>query len=142
VIDAVRRERRAHQTVLAIGGKSMGGRIASQVAAGTAAIAAVVLLGYPLHPPGKLRQLRAGHLPKVAAPILFVQGARDNFGTADELRRVIESFRSAELYVVDNGDHSFKVPKRTGVPQEVVYSAIQDKVADWLFKLSEATEQS
>jgi len=119
---------------LAIGGKSMGGRIASQIASGAVALTGVVLLGYPLHPPRKPQQRRVKHLPGITAPMLFVQGTRDDFGTADEVRAAIGSLRSAELYLVDGGDHSFKVLKRTGVPQERVYAEIQDKVADWLCK--------
>ncbi|MGO8916280.1 MAG: alpha/beta fold hydrolase [Stellaceae bacterium] len=135
VIDTVRHDQRLGRSALAIGGKSMGGRIASQVAASDRDLAGVVLLGYPLHPPGKPSQLRIKHLPKIAAPMLFVQGARDAFGTPDELRPVMASLSTAtELYVVETGDHSFKVPKRTGMDQEAVYSAVQDKIADWLRK--------
>ena len=131
VIESVRAER-AKGEALVVGGKSMGGRIASQVAAEVSGLAGVVLLGYPLHPPGKPQQLRIRHLPNVEAPMLFVQGARDSFGTAEELRRVVGGLTRAELYVVENGDHSFKVPKRAGVAQDAVYAAAQDKVAEWL----------
>ena len=89
----------AEQQPTFIGGKSMGSRIASQVAAaprpedesGTAAVdvAGVVALGYPLHPPGHPNQLRDDHLPRVAAPMLVVQGSRDSFGTEAELRPVL-----------------------------------------------------
>jgi len=130
VIDSVRRERTS--AALAVGGKSMGGRIASQVAAGASGLAGIVLLGYPLHPPGKPRQLRVRHLPKITVPMLFVQGTRDTFGTPEELQAVLAPLPLAELYLVENGDHSFKVLKRAGVPQEAVYTRIQDKIADWL----------
>ncbi len=134
VIDGVRRDRGIKGRGLAIGGKSMGGRIASQVAAGLSDLAGVVLLGYPLHPPGKPRQLRIKHLPAIAAPLLFVQGARDAFGTEDELRPVLAALPSAELYLVKDGDHSFKVPKRAGVAQAQIYAAIQDKIDAWLLQ--------
>ncbi len=136
VIDTVRGQRTSEHHALAIGGKSMGGRIASQVAAGASGLSGVVLLGYPLHPPGKPRQLRVRHLPKVAAPMLFVQGSRDAFGTPEELQVVLAQLPLAELYLVENGDHSFKVPKRAGVPQDAVYARIQDKIADWLGALA------
>ena len=72
-----------------IGGKSMGGRIASQVAAqgveGVESLSGLVFLGYPLHPPGKPEQRRDAHLPAIAQPMLFVQGSKDAFGTAAEL---------------------------------------------------------
>jgi uncharacterized protein len=137
VIDRVRRERTSAHHAVAIGGKSMGGRIASQVAAGASGLAGVVLLGYPLHPPGKPRQLRVRHLPKVAAPMLFVQGTRDTFGNPEELQAVLAPLPLAELYIVENGDHSFKVLKRAGVPQEAVHARIQDKIADWLRALAQ-----
>jgi uncharacterized protein len=130
VIEGVARERRVK--ALAIGGKSMGGRIATQIAPGRDDLAGVVLLGYPLHPPGKPQQQRRKHLAGITAPMLFVQGARDSFGTEDELHAVVETLPAAELFVVANGDHSFKVPKRAGVAQAAVYAAVQDKVADWL----------
>src|SRR6202163_739379 len=99
VIETVARRKRGR---LAIGGKSMGGRIASQVAAGGAPdVAGLVLLGYPLHPPGKKDQLRAKHLADIKAPMLFVQGSRDTFGTPEELRPILETLKApAELYEV------------------------------------------
>ncbi|HKF71719.1 MAG TPA: alpha/beta family hydrolase, partial [Stellaceae bacterium] len=90
---------------IAIGGKSMGGRIASQVAAaGSEGIAGLVLLGYPLHPPGKPEQLRTKHLPALAVPMLIVQGERDAFGTPDELRPVLRALAAkTELFVIEGG---------------------------------------
>jgi uncharacterized protein len=119
---------------LAIGGKSMGGRIASQVAAGDAPeVAGLVLLGYPLHPPGKPDQLRTKHLPAIKAPMLFVQGSRDAFGTPEELRPILKKLKtSAELFEVADGDHSFKVLKRAGVSQEDTYKAVLDRIDHWL----------
>jgi uncharacterized protein len=133
VIEMVAR-RRGARSRLAIGGKSMGGRIASQVAAGDAPdVAALVLLGYPLHPPGKKDQLRAKHLAEIKAPILFVQGSRDAFGMPQELQPIIKELEvPAELYVVAGGDHSFKVLKSVGVAQEDVYKAVQDRIDQWL----------
>ena len=119
---------------LAIGGKSMGGRIASQVAAASPLdLAGLVFLGYPLHPPGKPDQLRSKHLGRIGAPMLFVQGSRDAFGTPEELQPIIRDLgRSAEIFVVEGGDHSFKVPKKIGIPQQQVYNVILDHVAQWL----------
>jgi uncharacterized protein len=136
VIAAVRERMKPGRDKLAIGGKSMGGRIASQVAAaGIGGLTGLVLLGYPLHPPGRPDRLRVSHLTQITASILFVQGARDAFGTADELRPIITQLDPdppADLYVVEGGDHSFKVPKRSGIQQEDVYRAIQDQIATWL----------
>jgi len=133
-IEAVRKHQKLGRNQLAIGGKSMGGRIASQVAAaGGEGVAALVFLGYPLHPPGRPDELRAKHLPNIRVPMLFVQGSRDAFGAPDELRPILAKLEArAELHVVENGDHSFKVPKRAGISQEAVYDAILDRIARWL----------
>jgi predicted alpha/beta-hydrolase family hydrolase len=122
------------RTKLVIGGKSMGGRIASQVAAGGGeGVAGLVLLGYPLHPPGHPEKPRTSHLPHIRVPTLVVQGSRDVFGTPDELRPVIETLAApVELHVVEGGDHSFAVSKKAVPPQEQVYEAILDKIAHWL----------
>jgi predicted alpha/beta-hydrolase family hydrolase len=119
---------------LVIGGKSMGGRIASQVAAsGQEGIAGLVFLGYPLHPPGRPDKLRSKHLRGIRAPMLFVQGSHDAFGTPDELRAVLgELDVAADLFVVEGGDHSFKVPKRSATSQEQVYEFVLDEIARWL----------
>jgi predicted alpha/beta-hydrolase family hydrolase len=118
---------------LAIGGKSMGGRIASQVAAGGAGdLLGLVLLGYPLHPPGKPNQLRIRHFPRLATAALFVQGTRDSFGTPDELRPFLAQISApTTLYVVEGGDHSFRVPKRAA-SQDAVEPVIQDRIDTWL----------
>ena len=137
VIDAFA-DRVAHQTSgrnrVAIGGKSMGGRIASQVAAKHPVdLLGLVFLGYPLHPPGKPEQLRSKHLSQIRAPMLFVQGSRDAFGTPEELQPIVRNLPApVELYVVDGGDHSFKVAKKSGVPQQQVHGLILDHVAQWL----------
>jgi predicted alpha/beta-hydrolase family hydrolase len=128
---------------LVIGGKSMGGRIASQVAASQVAaadgggIAGLVLLGYPLHPPGQPEKLRTKHLPGITAPMLFVQGSRDAFGTPAELKPHIGQLKApVELYVVEGGDHSFKVPKGTGPSQDQVYETVLDEIERWLLRLN------
>jgi uncharacterized protein len=133
VIETVAQRKRGRGP-LAIGGKSMGGRIASQVAAGDAPhVAGLVLLGYPLHPPGKKDQLRAKHLAAIKAPMLFVQGSRDTFGTPEELRPILKTLKApAELYEVAGGDHSFKVLKRAVVTQEDTYKAVLDRIDQWL----------
>jgi uncharacterized protein len=134
VIQTVRSRMASSAGKLALGGKSMGGRIASQVAAGdNGDLAGLVFLGYPLHPPGRLDRLRAAHLQDVKAPMLFVQGSRDAFGTPAELEPIISQLEpAADLFVVDGGDHSFKVPKSIGVKQQDVYRAIQDRIETWL----------
>jgi predicted alpha/beta-hydrolase family hydrolase len=120
---------------LFIGGKSMGGRIATQVAAADSALAinGVVLLGYPLHPPGKPDQLRDKHLGQVRRPMLFVQGSRDTFGTPAELEPIINRLTPRPvLHVIAGGDHSFKVPGRNTEAQNEVLSGIQRQVVAWM----------
>ena len=97
------------------GGKSMGGRIASQaVAKGVLSPvpAGLVFFGYPLHPPGAPTQRRDRHLPDVRAPLLFLHGTRDPFGDPDEMRALVAGLRGAELQLIDGGDHSLIAPKR------------------------------
>jgi predicted alpha/beta-hydrolase family hydrolase len=97
------------------GGKSMGGRIASQVAARRAlapAPSGLVFFGYPLHPPGKPEQRRDRHLPDIAAPMLFLHGTRDPFGSPDEMRALVARLPHASLELIDGGDHSLTAPKR------------------------------
>jgi predicted alpha/beta-hydrolase family hydrolase len=122
-----------------IGGKSMGGRIATQVAAADATlpIEGLVLLGYPLHPPGKPEQRRDGHLPSVGRPMLFVQGSRDAFGTPAELSPVVETIEpAAVLHVVDGGDHSFRIGRRDAAAQAGVYAAVQQTIVTWMRSVS------
>jgi len=124
-----------------IGGKSMGGRIASQVAAidtekneqAGSKISGLVLLGYPLHPPGNPEKLRTEHLINIRVPMLFVQGTRDSLGRADEIGATIKQLHlPATLYEIEGGDHSFKVPKSGGVKQEQVYELAMDEITRWI----------
>ncbi len=133
VIEAALGHRKLRDNRLLIGGKSMGGRIASQVAATNGKnIAGLVFLGYPLHPPGRPDKPRTEHLRDIRAPMLFLQGTRDVFGTEKEIREVIKKLRlPATLYSIDGADHSFKVPKSAGVPQQQVYEKVIDEIAKW-----------
>lgn len=133
VIDSAVKHKNLKGNQLAIGGKSMGGRIASQVAAADGTnISALVFLGYPLHPPGKPEQLRDKHLKDVKAPMLFIQGTRDPFGSPDELKPIIKTLKSATLHVIEGGDHSLKVPKSSGLTQQEVYDSVMDKITEWV----------
>jgi predicted alpha/beta-hydrolase family hydrolase len=135
VIRTVRARPGLELNKLIIGGKSMGGRIASQTAAHGERenIDGLVFLGYPLHPPGKPEQLRDKHLPDIKSPMLFVQGSKDTFGTAEELRPILARIKvPTELYIIEGGDHSFKVPKKAGKSQDDVYSEVLDKIRDWV----------
>jgi uncharacterized protein len=133
-IDTVRARGDAAHGRLFIGGKSMGGRIATQVAAsGDVDVDGLVLLGYPLHPPGNPQRLRAAHLASVRAPMLFVQGSRDAFGTPQELAPHIEKLGGrASVFVVEGGDHSLAVRNTKGSRGEsfeTVIARVADEVA-------------
>ncbi len=173
VIKAALENKKLKGNRLVIGGKSMGGRISSQVAAAlesgalhcggstplldcggstplsnvtskstrkaksqvasTSPIAGLVFLGYPLHPPGKPDQLRDAHLPLIKAPMLFIQGSRDAFGSAEEIRATIKKHHlPATLHVVEGGDHSLKVPKAVGITQDQVYVSTIDVISGWI----------
>jgi predicted alpha/beta-hydrolase family hydrolase len=129
--------RRARGPVF-LGGKSMGGRIASQIAAKDAPnVAGLVFLGYPLHPPAAPERLRDKHLPDVKAPMLFVQGTRDAFGTPEELSPiVVRCHPGTRVLVIEGGDHSFAVPKSAPVTSAQVFRAVVDDVAAWIHDVS------
>ncbi|MCU0256060.1 MAG: alpha/beta fold hydrolase [Vicinamibacterales bacterium] len=136
VIDCVR-ARVPAGTPLFIGGKSMGGRMATHVAARHAAraghLAGLVLLGYPLHPPGRPDQRRDAHLPLIRVPALFVQGTRDAFGGPDELSPVLAPLAAlATIHAVPDGDHSFAVPRASGRATRDVLEGVWDMVAAWV----------
>jgi uncharacterized protein len=135
VIASVHAQLPAAKRALFIGGKSMGGRIATQVAAADSAlpIAGLVLLGYPLHPPGRPTERRDKHLPAVGRPMLFIQGARDAFGTPAELAPVVESIgASASIHVVAGGDHSLKLARKDPAAQAAAYDEVQRTIVEWM----------
>src|SRR5436190_7799038 len=133
VIEAALKHRKLKGNKLIIGGKSMGGRIASQVAAANGAgIDGLVFLGYPLHPPGRPDKSRDAHLQQVKAPMLFCQGSRDPFGTEEEIKAIVKKHRlPATVYIIAGGDHSFKVSKSAEVPQQQIYENVLDEIVRW-----------
>jgi predicted alpha/beta-hydrolase family hydrolase len=118
---------------LFIGGKSMGGRIATHVAAQKTVgrLNGVLLLGYPLHPPGRPEQRRDAHLPDVAEPMLFIQGERDAFGGTDEISALLPRLQRATLHGITGGDHSFRVPGGKGKQPEV-FDTVLNVAAEWM----------
>lgn len=135
VIDAARKHLNNAREELFIGGKSMGGRAATHVAAEAPALdlRGIVLLGYPLHPPGRPDQMRDAHLPTVKRPMLFVQGTRDTFGTPDELKPVLAKLSpTPALHVVQGGDHSFKIGGKDPKKQLAAYSDAQHTIVEWI----------
>jgi predicted alpha/beta-hydrolase family hydrolase len=116
------------------GGKSMGGRIASQVAAKGGfdpAPAGLIFFGYPLHPPGKPHQLRDRHLPDIHRPMLFFHGARDPFGSPDEMTALVARLPESTLHIVPGGDHSLTTRKKAG-PGGDALDQVMDQAAEWM----------
>jgi predicted alpha/beta-hydrolase family hydrolase len=115
------------------GGRSMGGRIASQVVAKGERADALAFLGYPLHPPGRFDKRREAHLPAIAVPMLFLQGTRDTFAREDLLAALLERLGPrAELGRVREADHSFHVRKRSGRTPEDVLAEVRTALLGWL----------
>ncbi len=103
---------RAAGLPLLVGGRSMGGRMASMAVAEGMPAAGLVFLAYPLHPPGRPEKIRDAHLYQVPVPMLFVQGTRDPFAQPDLLRGVLARLGTrAELVAIEGGDHGFKVAR-------------------------------
>jgi len=139
VVEGITAGLKAGATALVIGGKSMGGRIASHVLADPAhplpSVRGLVLLGYPLHPPGQPDRPRIAHLPQLATPTLVVQGSVDSFGTEDEVRQAFRAVPAAvEWLIVPGGDHSLKVPRRAGPAIQEVLQRVYDTVAAFVHR--------
>jgi uncharacterized protein len=116
------------------GGKSLGGRMTSSAAAQQPlpSIAGLVFLGFPLHPPGRPGTSRADHLARVDIPLLFLQGSRDDFARLDLITDVCEELGvNATLQVVDEADHSFAVPRRSGRTREEVIGGLAQAITFW-----------
>jgi predicted alpha/beta-hydrolase family hydrolase len=124
-----------HERIV-FGGRSMGGRIGSIVAADDGALG-LVLLGYPLHPPGRATQLRVEHFPRLRMPALFVSGTRDAFGTPDELRRETKKIRGrVSFHWIETGDHGFKPLKASGLTVDGVLAEVAAAVVAFVTGLA------
>ncbi|HYL53660.1 MAG TPA: alpha/beta family hydrolase [Acidimicrobiia bacterium] len=124
---------------LVLGGRSMGGRIGSMVAAEDGALG-VVLLGYPLHPPGRTDQLRVEHFPRLTMPVLFASGTRDAFGTPDELQQHAKTIKGrVRFHWIDTGDHGFKPLKSSGLTPQAALVGVAEAVVDFVAGLPSQT---
>lgn len=116
----------AHTDALAMGGRSMGGRMCSMAAAAGVDAAALVLISYPLHPPGKRESLRVEHFPDIRVPCLFVSGTRDAFGSVAEMEAATSSIAGPVTHVwIEGKDHGLR-----GVDDRV-----SEAVIGWLRRL-------
>ena len=141
-IDEARADRAFAALPLFIGGKSMGGRIASLVAAaGVDGVEGLVFFGYPLHPPGRPEQRRDAHLPSIREPMLFIQGSRDEFGTASEIRALLPRLQpSTELFEIADGDHSFKTRQKvTGRTPDAALDDVFEAAAAFILRRASGT---
>lgn len=126
---------------LFIGGKSMGGRMASMILAEDAPPAAVVgavYLGYPLHPAGRPEKLRSEHLPRVAVPQLFVTGTRDPMATPDLLKPILKGLPKAERFDVEGGDHSLARSRKYPMREADVWL---DAVSEFVHRVAAKVSQ-
>jgi predicted alpha/beta-hydrolase family hydrolase len=115
-------------------GKSMGGRVASQmVAAGRLPVDRMALLGYPLHAPGNTDQLRDTHLYAIKIPMLFFAGTRDALCTFGLLKDVLRRLKAPwELEAIEGADHSFRLPKSSTVPQRQILEKMLTRLLSWM----------
>lgn len=120
------------------GGRSFGARMTSQAQSvePLPKVTGLVFFAFPLHPPGKPGVDRADHLAAVKIPMLFLQGAKDEFADLDLLRPTVSKLgKRAKLHLVDHADHSFHVPVKSGRRDPEVLSEILDGAKDWMLKL-------
>jgi hypothetical protein len=116
------------------GGKSFGGRMTSTAAAAEPlpGVRGIAFLGFPLHPPGRPGITRAEHLEQVSVPMLFLQGTRDTFAELQLLQPVVRRLADrATLQLIEGGDHSFHVLKRSGRTDSDVLEELANAIADW-----------
>jgi predicted alpha/beta-hydrolase family hydrolase len=137
-IDAAREH--AGDLPLLAGGKSLGGRMTSTAAsqASLPGVQGIVFFGFPLHAPGKPSDERGEHLLKVRVPMLFLEGTRDTLADLTLLRPLCDRLRAqgkVGLHIVDGGDHSFHVPKKSGRTDEDVLEQLGKVVSDWASEL-------
>jgi predicted alpha/beta-hydrolase family hydrolase len=125
----------------AFAGKSMGGRVGSHVAVAGGAVA-LVFYGYPLVAMGKEEPRPTGHLDAAALPMLFITGERDRMAPLHLLRPVVAALPHATLEIVPDGDHSLKVPKRTGRSHEQVIDAVVRRTVEWLDAVDQGMERA
>ena len=125
---------RYRPNVLVVGGKSLGGRVASQVAAeGLLPADGLIFLGYPLHPPGKKEKLRDSHLYRIHIPMLFFAGTRDSLCDLGTLRSVLDRLTGSwQLEIIEGGDHSFRVPASANMTEKEIHQKITEKINNWL----------
>jgi predicted alpha/beta-hydrolase family hydrolase len=118
---------------LIIGGRSMGGRAASMMAAKDFNCDGLLLFAYPLHPPGQPEKLRDGHLPSIKVPVLCFNGTRDPFCTRELMEAAVAKVTTKwDMRWIEGADHSFHVPKSSGRTDSEVLDEMADVAQGWL----------
>jgi predicted alpha/beta-hydrolase family hydrolase len=118
---------------LVAGGRSMGGRVASHLAAAGEPLSGLVLLGYPLHAAGKPEELRVEHLPRIPVPSLFISGTKDALAPRDLLASTVRGLGAkARLHWIEGADHGLDLPARAGRDRASVAAEAADEVLAWL----------
>ncbi len=124
---------RLEPTHLFLGGKSLGGRMASMLVADGEPCRGLVFFGYPLHPPKQPEKARTKHLPDIAAPMLFLAGTRDALSDPELLKQTVTGLgHRASIHWIPDADHSFGVLKRTGRGESDVRSELVTVAAEWM----------
>jgi predicted alpha/beta-hydrolase family hydrolase len=125
--------KQAPRLPLFAGGKSFGGRMTSQAEAhGALGVKGLSFLGFPLHPPGAPADTRGEHLTQVKVPMLFLQGTRDEFADLSPLKPLAKRLgKRATLHLIDDANHSFRVPATTGRKEADVMAELADTLAKW-----------
>ena len=126
-----------HPTTLLIGGRSMGGRAASMLAADGFACDGLLLLAYPLHPAGQPEKLRDAHLPQIRVPVLALSGTRDELCRRDLMERALQSVRTSwTMHWLEGADHSFHVLKSSGRNDAAVFAEVTEASRAWMSSLT------
>lgn len=131
---AVIEQARALGDKLVVGGRSMGGRIASHVVAQGEKADALALFAYPLHAPAKPDVWRDAHLPSITVPTLFCSGTRDAFASPDELQAVTLTMKCPTVHLLDGADHGYAVPVASGHKREDIWNEAIETTLAWLKK--------
>jgi predicted alpha/beta-hydrolase family hydrolase len=129
-------EQRLGKVPLILGGRSMGGRAASMLVAEGEPCAGLLLLAYPLHPPGRTDKLRVDHVKAITVPVLCMNGTRDTFMTPEIMERTLATLgKNWRMHWIEAADHSFKVQKASGRTNAQVQQEVGDAILAWLATL-------
>lgn len=122
---------------LVVGGRSMGGRIVSEVVAEGIPVDALILLAYPLHPPGRATETRDEHLPSISIPTLFCSGTRDAFASITEIKTMASSLPQPSVHMLEAANHGFAAPKSSGRTRQDIWDETISAIARFVNQVLE-----